>query len=64
MATEAQTKAVKIYEAKKKQQGMVRFHGYIREEDKQLFLELAKKSRERLLETINFEHGEKDDERT
>ena len=64
MATEAQTRAVKIYEAKKKQQGMVRFHGYIREEDKQLFLELAKKSRERLLETINFEHGEKDDERT
>jgi hypothetical protein len=64
MTTEAQARAMKAYEARKKQQGMIRFHGYIREEDKQLFLELAKKSRERLLETINFEHGEKDDERT
>lgn len=64
MATEAQTKAVKIYEARKKQQGMVRFHGYIREEDKPVFIELAKKSRDRLMGTINFKHGEKDDERT
>ena len=64
MTTEAQARAMKAYEARKKQQGMIRFHGYIREEDKQLFLELAKKSRERLLETINFEHVEKDDERT
>ena len=64
MATEAQTKAVKAYEAKKRQEGMVRFHGYIREEDKPVFIELAKKSRDRLMGTINFKHGEKDDERT
>ena len=64
MTTEAQARALKAYEARKKQQGMVRFHGYIREEDKPVFIELAKKSRDRLLGTINFEHGEKDDERT